>query len=55
MEMQKIKDIFNTIDDNKNGFLEPFELSTVSAKLGKPMDKEQIEKCLKCIDSNGDG
>jgi hypothetical protein len=53
-EVAKIKGVFESIDNDKNGYLTAFELSTVSEKLEKPMTKEEIDLCVKIIDANGD-
>lgn len=53
-EVIKIKGVFESIDNDKNGFLTAYELATVSEKLDKPMSKEEIDLCVKIIDSNGD-
>jgi len=47
---EEIKKLFESIDEDGNGFLEPMELNIVSEKLGKPMSVEEIEQCLKAID-----
>ena len=54
-EVQNIKQIFEGIDEDKNGFLSPFELTIVSEKLGQPMSKDEIQKCVKIIDADGNG
>lgn len=54
-EVDKIKKIFEAIDEDKNKFLSPFELTLVSQQLGKPLSKEEIEECVKIIDSDGNG
>ena len=40
--VDEIKKIFESIDDDNNGFLSPFELTLVSQKLGASMTKEEI-------------
>ncbi|CDW78300.1 calmodulin-like protein 3 [Stylonychia lemnae] len=54
-EVDNIKKIFESIDEDGNKFLSPFELTLVSQQLGKPMSKEEVEQCCKIIDSDGNG
>ena len=42
-QVRQIKQIFEQIDEDNNGYLTPYELTLVSSKLGSPMDKDQIE------------
>ena len=55
IEVEKIKQIFESMDEDNNKFLSPFELTLVSQKLGQPLTKEQIEECVKIIDADGNG
>ena len=54
-EVENIKKIFESIDEDENKYLSPNELALVSKKLGNPMTKEEIEQCCKIIDSDGNG
>lgn len=54
-EVDKIKKIFETIDEDNNKYLSPFELTLVSQQLGKPLTKEEIDECVRIIDSDGNG
>ena len=50
-----MKVIFDRLDENKNGYLEPFELSMVSKELGMQLTSEEIDQCLLIIDTDGSG
>jgi hypothetical protein len=54
-EVAQIKSIFEAIDEDNNKYLSPFELTLVSQQLGKPLTKEEIDQCVKIIDSDGNG
>lgn len=54
-EVEKIKNIFEQIDEDHNGYLSPVELTYVSQKLGTQISKEEIDECVKIIDTDGNG
>jgi hypothetical protein len=54
-EVENIKKIFESIDSDGNKYLSPFELTLVSQQLGKPLNKDEIDNCVKIIDSDGNG
>lgn len=54
-EVEKIKMIFDRIDSDKNGYLNPSELNTVSEELGAPLTLDQLNLCLKSIDTDKSG
>lgn len=49
-EVDKIKKIFESIDEDNNKYLSPFELTLVSQQLGKPLSKDEIDECVRIID-----
>jgi len=50
-----IREIFQTFDHDKNGYIDFVEMMLMAEKLGFPMTKEEGEKTFKIIDLDGDG
>ncbi len=50
--MQKV---FAEFDKDKSGFIDMNELNLVAKELGRPMDADELEECLKDLDMNKDG
>jgi hypothetical protein len=48
-------DIFNSIDDDGSGFLEPSELPFLLKTLGREVDELQLEGIMRELDDDGDG
>lgn len=56
--MERIKSIFESLDSNKNGYLEQEEMTSVFTQMDMGIDpsqiKKEVEKCISVIDVNQD-
>ena len=54
-EAESIRTLFIKIDENKSGSLEPIEISRLASSLGAVVTKDEIDKCIAQIDTDGNG
>jgi len=56
--VERIKSIFESLDSNKNGYLEQEEMTSVFTQMDMGIDpsqiKKEVEKCISVIDVNQD-
>lgn len=50
-----MKKIFKSFDKDNSGFIDTAELADVAKELGRPMDADELEECMKDLDINKDG
>lgn len=50
-----LEQVFNEIDTDKSGFIEPAELHEAFAKLGRKKTQREIKLAVEKLDANGDG
>ncbi|XP_062214631.1 calmodulin-like protein 4 isoform X4 [Phragmites australis] len=52
---EELKEAFEVLDKDKNGFISPTELRMVMTNLGEQMTDEEVEQMIKEADTDGDG
>ncbi|TVU45101.1 hypothetical protein EJB05_04574, partial [Eragrostis curvula] len=52
---EELKEAFEVLDKDQNGFISPTELRTVMVSLGEKMTDEEVEQMIKEADTDGDG
>ncbi|XP_044390412.1 calmodulin-like protein 4 isoform X1 [Triticum aestivum] len=52
---EELKEAFEVLDKDRNGFISPVELRTVMINLGEKMTDEEVEQMIKEADTDGDG
>ncbi|KAL6637834.1 hypothetical protein ACP70R_025406 [Stipagrostis hirtigluma subsp. patula] len=52
---EELKEAFEVLDKDRNGFISPTELRTVMINLGEKMTDEEVEQMIKEADTDGDG
>jgi hypothetical protein len=50
-----LRDVFNKIDKNSNGFLDFNEAAAVLKEIGQPADETELKKFFDAVDANHDG
>jgi hypothetical protein len=50
-----LRDVFNKIDKNSNGFLDVTEAAAVLKEIGQPADEQELKKFFDAVDANHDG
>lgn len=54
-ELQEVMNkIFKSFDKDSSGFIDIGELADVAKELGRPMDHDELEECMKDLDINKD-
>jgi len=49
-----MRKIFSAFDKDSSGFIDINELADVAKELGRPMDADELEECMKDLDINKD-
>ncbi|PWZ53457.1 putative histone H2A variant 3 [Zea mays] len=52
---EELKEAFEVLDKDQNGFISPVELRTVMTSLGEKMTDEEVEQMIREADTDGDG
>ncbi|XP_051178396.1 calmodulin-like protein 4 [Lolium perenne] len=52
---EELKEAFEVLDKDQNGFISPVELRTVMINLGEKMTEEEVEQMINEADTDGDG
>ena len=52
---EELKEAFEVLDKDRNGFISPVELRTVMINLGEKMTDEEVEEMIREADTDGDG
>ena len=50
-----LRDVFDAIDTDKNGYIDRWEIGEVAEVLGFPLSEKELIKAFEALDENGDG